>query len=103
MIDYKIVRKRGEKEYHRAVAKGRYPYLPALDDLLSMEETVGEEYLGTMEIPVHMIRGTKTVGRKESFSYGFMPLLEPGSEFAAKWVSLYDIQMDTGFTDPVKV
>ncbi len=103
MIDYKIVRKRGEKEYHRAVAKGRYPYLPALDDLLSMEETVGEEYLGTMEIPVHMIRGTKTAGRKESFSYGFMPLLEPGSEFAAKWVSLYDIQMDTGFTDPVKV
>ncbi|MBR5981422.1 MAG: BMP family ABC transporter substrate-binding protein, partial [Firmicutes bacterium] len=59
--------------------------------------------LGVMEIPVELIAGTKTRARQNAFSAGFMPLMEPETEFAYKWASLYSTQIGEGFSDPIKV
>ena len=101
--DYRNAKKRGDKAVHKAVSRGRYPYLPALDYLLQGRQLRGEEYAGTQEIPLSLIIGTRTSGRQNSFACNFMPILEADSEFAAKWSSLYDIQVEEGFRDPIKV
>ena len=86
MIDeYIKARKMGEREYKARLAKGGYPFLPALDDLLPDNATMRTQALGLMEIQVAMIAGTKTMARQNSFAPGFMPLLDPDSEFATKW------------------
>ena len=101
--DYLKARKAGEKEYKARIASGEYPYLPALDDILPDCDSMTQRYLGLMEIPSHMIAGTKTRARQNSFAPDFMPLLEPDTEFAAKWNSLYNAQITEGFSDPIKV
>ncbi|MBR0400603.1 MAG: BMP family ABC transporter substrate-binding protein [Mogibacterium sp.] len=104
MIDeYIKARKMGEREYKARLAKGGYPFLPALDDLLPDNATMRTQALGLMEIPVSMIAGTKTMARQNSFAPGFMPLLDPDSEFATKWSNLYRAQMSEGFSDPIRV
>ena len=82
---------------------GRLPYPPALDDILKDEGALNEEHVGIMEIPLERVIGTKTAGRQEAFSYDFLPLLDIFSEFGAKWVNLYNAQMEEGFRDPVKM
>ena len=98
---YKRALKRGEKEYRAAVASWRQPNLPVFDALVSEEQRAGEERVGTCEIPLDMVVGTKTEGRARAFSCGFMPLLDAESELAAKWNRLYAIQEGEGFRDPV--
>lgn len=102
-LEYKQALKLGEKAYRSAVAKGEYPYLPALDDLLSPVKIVREENLGIVEIPIDQIVGTKTAGRQNAFAVNFMPLMEYGSEFATKWSNLYDFQTTEGNRDPIFV
>ena len=101
--DYRKAKKNGDKAVHKAIAQGRYPYLPALEHLLQGRPLRGEEYVGIQELPLTMIAGTRTAGRQNAFAFNFMPILDPDSEFAAKWSSLYDIQIKEGFRDPVKV
>lgn len=101
--DYLKARKIAEKEYKAKVSAGEYPFLPALDDILPYSDTMPQKPLGVMDIPVGLIAGTKTRARQNSFSPGFMPLLEPDSEFAAKWSNLFIAQINEGINDPVKV
>ena len=101
--DYLKARKAGEKEYKARIASGEYPYLPALDDILPDCDSMTQRYLGLMEIPSHMIAGTKTRARQNSFAPGFMPLLDTDTEFAAKWCNLYQAQLSEGFNSPIKV
>ena len=101
--DYRKAKRIGEKAVHKAISLGRYPYLPALDHLLQNRHLRGEEYVGLQELPLSMIVGTRTSGRQNAFAFNFMPILDSDSEFAAKWSSLYDIQIKEGFREPVKV
>ena len=101
--EYLKARKAGEKEYKAKLAKGEYPFVPALDDILPNSEAMPRQALGLMEIPVELIKGTKTQARQNSFTPGFMPLLEGDTEFADKWSSLYLAQIDEGFNSPIKV
>ena len=101
ITEYDKAKKLGDRQVHRAIASGQYPYLPALDDLL--EAGHAEYPVGLAEIPVRQIAGTKTQGRQSAFSSGFMPILDNGSEFAAKWNQLYNAQLEEGIRDPVKV
>ena len=101
--EYLKARKAGEKEYKARLAAGEYPYLPALDDILPDADTKNGKPLGLMEIPLNLVAGTRTRARQNSFAPNFMPLLEPGTEFEAKWSSLYDYQLAEGITDPIKV
>ena len=47
--------------------------------------------------------GTSTRARTNAFAGNFMPILDWGSEFAAKWAALSDSQMEEGIREPIKV
>ena len=100
--EYAKARKLAVKEQHKALSQGRHPYLHALDDMLTSRTTLSEESVGTREIPLPQVVGTVTRGRQESFARNFMPLLGPDTEFAAKWISLIEYQMEEGISDAIK-
>lgn len=103
MIDeYIKAMKAGEKEYKARLAAGKYPYLPALDDICPDCDVLPQRTIGLQEIPVNLIAGTKTRARQNSFAPGFMPLLGSDTEFAAKWSNLYQAQLNEGFNSPIK-
>ena len=63
----------------------------------------GQTELGVMEIPSDQIVGTKTAGRRSAFSADFLPLLDPDTEFARKWVALCEIHLGDGdIRDPIR-
>ncbi len=95
--------KKGVRAYQKAVLEGRYPFLPALDDILQEANTMSEYPVGLMEVPLDFFAGTKTRGRQEAFAENFMPILEERSEFAMKWEKLFEAQTEEGIRDPVKV
>lgn len=99
--EYRKALRRGKRDLRRDTSAGVYPYLPALDAVLAPGDTVGEVRLGTMEIPLEKVVGTRTEGRQRSFSRTFMPVLAPTTEFAAKWSNLYAIQATEGLRDQV--
>ena len=99
--EYGAALKLGKKQYQDSVAKGEYPYLPVLDEALSYTEIVSQVSLGTMDIPLSKLVGTKTAERSISFANNFMPLLSERSEFAIKWQNLYNYQVEDGINDPI--
>ena len=101
--DYRKACKRGRREVSAALSSGRYPYLPALDDILGSGRGSGEVPVGVREIPMELVVGTKTHGRSNLFSCGFLPIADDDTEFAAKWSKLYDAQTTEGIRDPVVV
>lgn len=103
IADYEKAKKLGEKEYRRAVARGEYPFLPSLEEMVKEVDRYPEVSLpGTAEIPLDMIAGTRRTGRQNSFAANFMPLMKEDTEFAAKWSNLIDSQVEEGIRDPIK-
>lgn len=103
LYDYMGALRLGRKQYQAAVAKGEYPYLPVLDDILENVKIVSEVNLGLIDVPLERIVGTKTKGRTEAFASNFMPLLNERSEFSSKWSNVYDYQIEDGINDPILV
>lgn len=101
--DYEKAKKSAEWAYRRAVLRGEYPFLPALNSMVQDIDRYPERPLGVKEIPIDMIAGTRTVGRQNAFALNFMPLVDEASEFAAKWSSLYDSACEEGIREPIKV
>ncbi len=101
--DYTKARRAAEKMYREDVAAGKYPFVPALDEMVRERNRLREERVGTMEIPLSLVKGTVTKGRQEAFARNFMPLLSDDSEFALKWSGLLSYQEDEGIMDPIKV
>ena len=99
--DYKSALRAGQREYRACVARGQSPYLAVLDDILVNVDIVAQEPLGLVDIPAESIVGTKTSGRHTAFAPNFMPLLEPDTEFAAKWSVLCDAHLDEGIHTPI--
>ncbi len=93
--------KMGKKEYKSCISKGRFPYLPVLDDILSKDEFQTEQKLGLVNVPLEFVVGTSTRGRTQAFAANFMPILETGTEFAYKWANLADAQLTEGIRDPI--
>ena len=100
--DYNKALRRGEKSYQEHLMRGSYPYLQVLEEILSHTDTVSEVPLGLVQIPIDLIVGTYAVGRRTAFAPNFMPLLNPGTEFAYKWASLCDSHLSEGIRDPIK-
>lgn len=100
---YEKVHKLALKDFHNKTAKGMYPYLQVLDDILSYTNVASEVNLGLVNIPLDQIAGTKTLGRTNAFASNYMPLLPEQSEFAAKWCRLYEAHIEEGIRDPIKV
>ena len=101
--EYNSAYKLAQKDYRAHVQKGDYPYLPALDEILSFVQVEYEIGIGTCEIPLELIVGTKTRGRTNAFASNFMPLLDPQSEFAGKWINLCTSLQEEGLRDSVKI
>lgn len=101
--EYADALKMGQKAYRAHLQKGDYPYLPALDEILSFTKVEYEVNLGLCEIPMELIVGTRTRGRTNAFASNFMPLLALNTEFSNKWVQLCTSLQEEGLRDPVKV
>ncbi|MGN0319184.1 MAG: BMP family ABC transporter substrate-binding protein [Lachnospira sp.] len=101
--DYMSALKLGKKEYHACVNKGKYPYLPVMENIINDREIESEVNLGVDQIPLRLVVGTCTAGRTNAFADNFMPILDWGTEFAAKWASLSDSQINEGIRDNIKV
>ena len=61
--EYNRAQRLGMRDYREKTAAGKYPYLPALDELLEKTDTESQIPLGTIEIPLDYVVGTKTTGR----------------------------------------
>lgn len=101
--EYKKARKAAMKQYRTCVSRGWSLYPPVLDEVTAYMKTAGEEVLGEMEIPLSLVTGTRTTGRQNAFSKDFLPILPENSEFARKWITLYEAQMEEGIRDPILV
>ena len=99
---YQQALKRARKQHKQAVAAGRYPYLQVLDEILDDAMVAARVNLGLLEIPMERIAGTKTMGRRDAFTYEFFPLLSEESEFASKWIDLCRAHLDEGIRDPIR-
>ena len=100
---YSYALKLGQKYYKSAVISGGYPYLQALDEVLDESMVVGRAEIGLVNIPSEQIVGVKSVGRRSALAGNFMPLLDPDSEFATKWITLCEAHLsDEGIRDPIK-
>lgn len=99
--EYERARRLAQKAYRSSLLKGSYPYLQVLDEILSYTKSTTEQDLGLVEIPLELIVGTRTAGRTAAFASNFMPLLPEDSEFAAKWISLYEAHTEEGIRDPI--
>lgn len=95
LVDY-------EKAYRMGKKEGGTPAV--LDDTLKERNITasGGIPLGLVQIPAEQIVGTKSAARSAAFSKGFYPLLKADTEFAAKWMALYQAHLDEGIREPVK-
>ena len=101
--NYKQARAMGKRfvaEHSNSSSKG---YLLVLDDLIDNVDITGELNLGTLEIPINKILGTRTSARSNAFAGNFMPLLPENTEFGAKWTKLYASHISEGIREPIKV
>ena len=100
---YILALKAGQKYSKNAILHGEYPYPLVLDEIVQESSVAGYADLGIINVPADRFIGTKSAGRTISFAGNFMPLLEPGTEFAAKWISLCDAHLsEEGIRDPVE-
>ena len=102
MEEYRKAQKMGLREYRSSVAAGIYPYPQVLDDILQNTGSTRQESLGVVDIPLELIKGTRSEGRKTAFSLSFLPLLRVDTEFAVKWANLFQAQMEEGIRDPIQ-
>ncbi|MBE5760524.1 MAG: BMP family ABC transporter substrate-binding protein [Clostridiales bacterium] len=100
---YLYALKLGQKYQKSCAMQGKYPYPHALDEMLDDTMELGTVNMGLVEIPIHLIVGTRIKGRQTAFAGNFMPLMHPDTEFAHKWVNLCAAHLgDEGITDPIK-
>lgn len=102
IVEYQEALKLGRKEYQMCVARGKYPYLNVLEEIISNFDIESEVPLGTVQIPMKKIVGTNARSRGTAFARNFMPLLDTDTEFAFKWASLCDSHLEEGIRDPIK-
>ncbi|MGL4345530.1 MAG: BMP family ABC transporter substrate-binding protein [Cellulosilyticaceae bacterium] len=100
---YEQALKSGKQSWNQMVAKGEPGYLPSLDGIVQSGDVLSEVSLGLVEIPLKKITGTYTHSRSISFAHNFMPLMSINTEFAQKWMHLYDAHVEEGIRDPIKV
>ncbi|MEG0320092.1 MAG: BMP family ABC transporter substrate-binding protein, partial [Niameybacter sp.] len=100
---YEQANKSAKQSWNTMVNKGEIGYLPSLDGVMQSSEILSEVSLGLVQIPIDKIIGTYTHSRSVSFAHNFMPLMGIGTEFANKWMHLYDAHVEEGIREPVKV
>ena len=59
--EYSESLKLGKKEYRARIAKGQFPYLPVLDEILSEADIKTEQNMGLVQVPLDFVVGTSTM------------------------------------------
>lgn len=98
---YLLARKEGLREVHAYQARGEEPALPVLNEIIPGMNQLSQVSLGLVQIPLDQVAGTATKGRTNAFAPNFMPLLDPNSEFASKWSTLYDDVVASGLRESI--
>ena len=101
MEEYQSALKAGLREYKENLHRELPGHPAVLDEILP--DGMSDQYVdvGLVEIPVERIVGTKSAGRITAFSPSFYPLLEQGTEFAAKWTELCAAHLSEGIREPI--
>lgn len=99
--EYAQALKLGQKEYKARIQQGLDPYPAVLDTILTNQDSLSVQEVGLVEIPIEKIVGIKSAGRTSAFTASFLPILEPGTEFAVKWISLCASHLESGIRDPI--
>lgn len=101
--EYNDARSKGRKEYNRRKARGLSGHLTSLEGIIKDIDIMTTVDIGELEIPLKKIVGTYSSFRRMTFSKNFLPLENPKSEFASKWMALCKAHLDEGVRDPIKV
>ena len=64
ILEYGNAQRLGKKQYQDDITRLGSPYLPVLDEIIEGADIVSEVPLGTMTIPLELVVGTKTMGRR---------------------------------------
>ena len=100
---YIKARKEGLRAYNAALSNHTDPYLPVLEESLPTLNQMDRLSLGIQAVPLRRVVGSVSRGRAYAFAHNFMPILEPSSEFAAKWGTLFESVEAEGLRDPAKM
>ena len=100
---YTQARREAQRAAHACQSRGEDPALPVLEEHIPNLNRLSQVPLGLTQIAMDQIAGTATKGRTPAFTRGFLPLLEPSSEFANKWTRLYDAVVEDGLREPIVV
>ena len=99
--EYEKAYRLARRDFLNEISKGKDGYLPALEDIIQNVEISKEQNLGTIDIPIERIKGTYYHSRAVSFSKNFYPLMKIDTEFASKWINLYEAHSEEGIREPV--
>lgn len=99
--EYLRALRNGQREHKMLTASGKDPYPAILDHTPGYQGDETVKYIGLAEIPTERIVGVKTAGRITAFTAGFLPFLNPESEFANKWIELCAAHLSSGIRDPI--
>ena len=100
---YGKARHEGLRVYTAAIQAHQDPYLPVLEDKVPGLAQLSRLSLGVMSIPLERVVGSVSQGRSYAFASNFQPILDGGSEFAAKWAHLYESVEAKGVSQPITV
>ena len=98
---YGKARRDGLRIYTAAIQANTDPYLPVLENKVPNLAQLSRLSLGVMTIPLDRVVGSVSQGRAFAFTENFLPILDGGSEFAAKWDRLYESVEAEGVNMPI--
>ena len=101
MDHYGKARRDGLRIYTQALQAHEDPYLPVLETRVPGLTSLSRLSLGIMAVPLSRVLGSVSEGRSKAFTKNFLPILEGGSEFAAKWDHLYESVESEGVNQPI--
>ena len=101
MDHYGKARREGLHIYTLALQAHEDPYLPVLEAKVPELSSLSRLSLGLISVPLSRVMGSVSQGRSRAFTKNFLPILEGGSEFAAKWDRLYESVESEGVNQPV--
>ena len=92
----------GKKNKHRSEKQGADPHLVEIISVLDDKKMAGTVDVGVLEIPTEQIVGVADVVDRERYTYDFLPLTPPETEFANQWCELYQHYLsDEGIRNPI--
>ena len=98
---YGKARRDGLRIYTAAIQANTDPYLPVLENKVPNLAQLSRLSLGVMTVPLDRVVGSVSQGRAFAFTENFLPILDGGSEFAAKWDRLYESVEAEGVNMPI--